>query len=156
MKDIQKRVDDDTRQTKRRKVYRLPEDYDILVAYGKAVYLSDETTIKRECSSSSHEFAGSSRAKNEFGRDIVRKFVEYNTIRERNTNEPKHPLSSMIKIFLSLTGAKSGELANLQPMIAIFPRELGANLVRTLYPQSRMILILCLRTLCQMRSILGN
>lgn len=49
----QKRIDEDTRQTKRRKVYRLPEDYDILAAYGKAVYLDYENTIKERCSSSS-------------------------------------------------------------------------------------------------------
>jgi hypothetical protein len=118
----QKRIDEDTRQTRRKRVYRLSEDYDIMEAYGKAVYLSDETTIKRTCSSSSLEFAGSSQVKNVVGKEIVRKFVEYNTIRERNTNEPKHRLSPLDEnnIF-SLTRAKSGELANLEPPASDLP-----------------------------------
>jgi hypothetical protein len=110
-------VDNNTKTSRRKKVYRLPADYDIMKAYGKAVYLSDETTIKRTCSAGSDEFADSSQVKNEFGKDIVRKFVEYNTIRERNTNEPKHRLSPLDENnILSLTGAKSGEPANLEPL----------------------------------------
>jgi hypothetical protein len=44
------RISEDTRTTKRKKIYRLPADYDVMEAYGKAVYLSDETTIERDCS----------------------------------------------------------------------------------------------------------
>ena len=73
-----KRIDDDIKTSKRKKVYQLPADYDIMSAYGKAVYLADENTIRQTSSSSSLEFAASSLAKNEFGKDIVRKFVEYN------------------------------------------------------------------------------
>ncbi|MEI6103144.1 MAG: hypothetical protein WCP70_04295 [Methanothrix sp.] len=128
----QKRIDEDTRQTKRRKVYRLPEDYDILAAYGKAVYLSDETTIKRDCSSGSYEFAGSSQVKNESGREIVRKFVEYKDMREDILCEPS-PLDE--NNILSLTWAKSGELANLLPLDSdLPPRTLcrtDADFVRT-------------------------
>jgi len=131
----QKRIDDETRQTKRRKVYRLPDDYDILKAYGKTVYLSDETEIKRTCSSSSLGFAESSQVKNEFGRDIVRKFVEYNTIREKYNLRTNHLSLLDENIIFSLTGAKSGELANFLPQDSdLPPRTLcrtDTNLVRT-------------------------
>ena len=117
----QKRIDEDTRQTRRKRVYRLPEDYDILKAYGKAVYLSDETTIMRTCSSSSLAFVVSSQVKNEVGKDIVRKFVEYNTIREKYNSRTNHlsPLDENNILFL--TGAKSGELANLEPLDGDLP-----------------------------------
>ena len=120
----QKRIDEDTKTSKRKKVYRLPEDYDIMKAYGKAVYLSDETVTKRTCSSSSLRFAGSSQVKNDFGKDIVRKFVEYNNIRERSVNNPKHKLSPMDEEISSSfsQGAKSSEPANLEPIDGDLPQ----------------------------------
>jgi hypothetical protein len=125
----QKWIDEDTKTSKRKKVYRLPEDYDIMKAYGKAVYLSNETAIKRTCSSSSLGFAGSSQVKNDFGKDIVRKFVEYNNIRERRTNEPKHKLSPMDEeiSFSFSQGAKSGEPANLEPSDGDLPQRTEAR-----------------------------
>lgn len=131
-----KRIDDDTKTSKRRKVYQLPEDYDIMSAYGKAVYLDDETTIKRECSSSSLKFAGSSQDKNEFGKDIVRKFVEYNNIRESRTNEPPHsPCVDGINSFSLANKAKPDELANFWPIASDYtPRtkaRTDANLIGT-------------------------
>ncbi len=109
-------VDRDTKISKKKKVYRLSEDYDILKAYGKAVSLdTDETNIKRHCSDSSSEFADSSQVKNEFGKDVVRKFVEYNNIRERGTNNV-HPSHLDKENSFSLSHpAKSCELANLEP-----------------------------------------
>ena len=72
-------IDRDTKTSKKKKVYRLPEDYDILKAYGKAVSLDiDENNIKRLCSESSSKFGDGSQDKNEFGKELVRKFVEYN------------------------------------------------------------------------------
>ena len=81
-------------ERRRRKVYRLPADYNLMKAYGKSVYLDDETTIKRQCSPSSHEFADSSQVKNEFGKDIVRKFVEYNRERERKREQSPSSVES--------------------------------------------------------------
>ncbi|MEI8002776.1 MAG: hypothetical protein WCG94_00405 [Methanothrix sp.] len=133
----QKRIDDDTKQTRRKRIYRLPEDYDILKAYGKAVYLSNENGIKQTSSQSSPEFAISSQVKNKFGRDIVRKFVEYSTLREKYETRHKHRLSPLVeKNILSFTGAKSSELANIRPHDSdLLPRtdvRTGANFVRAM------------------------
>jgi hypothetical protein len=114
-----KRIDDDTKTSRQRKIYRLPASYNILEAYGKAVYLEDETTIERTCSQSSHEFVDGSQKKNEFGKDIVRKFVEYNNMRERYANEHTSPSWPTIEVptkNLSFSQRqKSGEPANLEP-----------------------------------------
>jgi hypothetical protein len=132
----QRQIDEDTKTSHRKKVYRLPEDYDTMNAYGKAVYLSDETTIKRQCSSSSVEFGNGSEIKKEYGKDIVRKFVEYKIIRERRTHEPKHPLSLVDGETFSLAHrAKCVELLNLEPHASDLPFRTEArtdpNLVRT-------------------------
>jgi hypothetical protein len=137
-----KRIDEDTRTSKRKRVYRLPEDYDVMKAYGKAVYLSDENAIKRTCSASSVKFGVSSEIKNEFGKDIVRKFVEYNNIRERRTNQPKHKLSPVDeeKIFSFSPRAKNAELSELKPVDSGSPfrtkTESTPNLVRTKPPDN--------------------
>ncbi len=68
-----KRIDEDNKISRRRKVCRLPESYDVMQAYGKTVYLDNETTIKQTCSHGSHGFADSSQGKNKFGKDIVRR-----------------------------------------------------------------------------------
>lgn len=111
-----------TRTSIKKKILRLPNDYDTLSAYGKAVYLADETTIKRTCSASSEQFDTSSEIKTEFGKDIVRKFVKYNIIREKRTTGP-HPLwrapdFSIKNISLSSLspGAKYAELPNSKPL----------------------------------------
>jgi hypothetical protein len=132
-----KRIDDDTKTSRRKKVYRLPESYDVMQAYAKAVYLEDETTIKRTSSQSSLEFAESSQVKTKFGKDIVRKFVENNNIREGDTNEPPSNVDGNVsaKNVSFSQGAKSGELANLRPIDSVLaPRTLvrtDANLTRT-------------------------
>jgi hypothetical protein len=110
---------DDSKKTRtsiKKKILRLPADYDTLSAYGKAVYLADETMIKRTCSASSEQFGTGSEIKNEFGKDVVRKFVEYNIIRERRTPE-HHPLSPVDtkKIFFVSPGPKMPNLPNLEP-----------------------------------------
>jgi len=110
---------DDSKKTRtsiKKKILRLPADYDVLSAYGKAVYLADETTIKRTCSAGSEQFGTGSEIKNEFGKDVVRKFVEYNIIRERRTPE-HHPLSPVDtkKIFFVSPGPKMPNLPNLEP-----------------------------------------
>jgi DNA repair photolyase len=118
-----------TRTSIKKKILRLPKDYDTLSAYGKAVYLADETTIKRTCSAGSEQFGTGSEIKNEFGKDVVRKFVEYNIIRERRTNEPKHKLSPVDeeKIFSFSPGSKNTELPNLEPLDTGLPLRTNAN-----------------------------
>ncbi len=49
-------------------------------AYCKAVYLSDENTIQRDCSYGSTQSGVSSETRNEMGRNKVRKFLEDNNI----------------------------------------------------------------------------
>jgi len=131
---------EDTKKTRtsiKKKTLRLPKDYDTLSAYGKAVYLADETTIKQTCSASSEQFGNGSEIKNEFGKDVVRKFVEYNIIREKRKDEPKHKLSPVDggKNLFSHQRAKSAELPNSEPLDTGLPfrttSEPDPNQVRT-------------------------
>jgi hypothetical protein len=92
----------------------LPANYDILKAYGKTVYLSDETTIKRTCSVGSDKFGNGSQVKNEFGKDIVRKFVVNNNIREREANKLSVDVARAENVSLFEKEPKMGELANLE------------------------------------------
>lgn len=127
---------DRTRTSKRKKIYRLPSDYDVLKAYGKTVYLSDETSIKRDYSASSDEFAPSSQEKIESGKDIVRKFVENNNIRESNANEPTLlDESNSEKISRSLQEPKSDELANLEALDCVSSLRTDTDPARTLTNQ---------------------
>ncbi len=108
-------LDDATRTSRRKKICRLPANYDVLKAYGKIVYLSDETDIKQKYSAGSDEFGNGSQDKIESGKDIVRKFVVNDNIRESNPNEPNHTDESKSeKLSLSLQEPKNGELANLE------------------------------------------
>ncbi len=107
------RTDDETKTSRRKRVYRLPGDYDIMEAYGKAVYLYDETNIKRAWSSSSDEFVDGSKIENKFDKDPVRKFEENDNIRERRMNEPEYVISHMDGVSHSLPSSKPCELTNL-------------------------------------------
>ncbi len=129
-----------TRTSVKKKILRLPPDYDTLSAYGKAVYLADETTIKRTCSASSEQFGTSSEIKNKFGKDLVRLFVEYNIIREKRTNV--HKLSPCVdgiklkKISFSRQEQKINELPNFVPLDNGLPLRTDVEQCRTTPNQS--------------------
>jgi len=111
---VQKKINEDLRKTVHRRILRLPKDYDIMRAYGKAVHLRDESGVAHRFGSS-HEFATSSQDKTTLGEGRVRKFVEYDNIYKRETNEPGPLIQPERGLYLPRSEAKTDELANSWP-----------------------------------------
>jgi hypothetical protein len=126
-------ADSGLRTSIKKRTLRLSPDYNLLAAYSKSVYLDDETTIERTCSSGSPRFAGSSQTTTDTGEPQVRKFVLNKDIRENETTEPSLVVNLVdSNCGSSQAGPKPDELANSGPHGSDLPPRTSHEPLRTM------------------------